>query len=143
MLARVLLQEGAKPKVMGMFYKAVVQSVLLYGSETWVLTKANYEILNSFHVTIARKISKTQFRQNPETGIWDRTATATALERAGLSPLITYLVRRREYILPYAATIPDFQTLQGRHVIGETARKIFWTDDPDLRKLANTIGEAT
>lgn len=54
------MMEGAKSKVMGMFYKAVVQSVLLYGSETWVLTKANYDILNSFHVAVRRKISKMQ-----------------------------------------------------------------------------------
>ena len=141
MLARVLAVEGAKPKVIGMFYKAVVQSVLLYGSETWVLTRANYDILNSFHVSVARKISKTQVRWNPETEEWDRTATETALERAGLFPLITYLVKRREYILPYAATIPDYQHLQDRNVIGETARKIFWTDDPDLRKLADKISE--
>ena len=140
-LARVLAVEGVKPKVTGMFYKAVVQSVLLYGSETWVLTRANYDILNSFHMAVARKISKSQARWNPETEEWDRTAAAIALERAGLFPLITYLVKRREYILPYAMTIPDYQNLQERNVIGETARKIFWTDDPDLQKLANKISE--
>ena len=30
-------QEGADPRVVAMFYRAVVQAVLLYGSETWVL----------------------------------------------------------------------------------------------------------
>jgi len=142
MLARILTMEGAKPKIMGRFYLAVVQSVLLYGSETWVLTKSNYEILNSFHVAVARKISRTQRRWNPETEDWDLlTPAATALERAGLHPLITYLVKRREYILPYAATIPEFKILQDRNIIRETARKIFWTDDPDLKKLADKISE--
>lgn len=80
-----------------------------------------------------------QFQFNPETDKWDRPAAASALARAGLYPLITYLVKRREYILPYAATIPDYHQLQARNVIGETARKIFLTDDPDLRKLAHKI----
>jgi len=37
-VSRVWTREGADPRVMAMFYKAVVQSVLLYGCETWVVT---------------------------------------------------------------------------------------------------------
>jgi hypothetical protein len=33
-----------------MFYKAVVQSVLLYGSKTWNLTKAVLARLEGFHI---------------------------------------------------------------------------------------------
>ena len=38
-LSRVLGQEGVDPKVLGNFYKAVAQVVLLFGAETWVLTQ--------------------------------------------------------------------------------------------------------
>ena len=31
--------EGADPKVLGGFYKAVAQAVLLFGAETWILTQ--------------------------------------------------------------------------------------------------------
>ena len=37
-LSRILSREGADPKVLGHFYKAVLQAVLLFGAETWVLT---------------------------------------------------------------------------------------------------------
>ena len=37
-LSRVLGWEGADPTVSGNFYKAVAQSVLLFGAEMWVLT---------------------------------------------------------------------------------------------------------
>lgn len=37
-VSRVLVREGSNPRTMGMFYKAVVQSVLLFGSETWVFS---------------------------------------------------------------------------------------------------------
>ena len=38
-LSWVLGQEGADLKVVGYFYKAVAQAVLLFWAETWVLTQ--------------------------------------------------------------------------------------------------------
>ena len=38
-LARILGREGADPKVSHIFYTAVTQQVLLFGAESWVLTK--------------------------------------------------------------------------------------------------------
>jgi hypothetical protein len=55
----VLIREGARPKMMTPFYKAVVLSSLLYGSETWAITRRIYQIIESFHRTAARKIAKT------------------------------------------------------------------------------------
>ena len=37
-LSIILGQEGVKPQVSGVFFKSVVQTVLLFGSETWVIT---------------------------------------------------------------------------------------------------------
>ena len=34
---RILGQKGADDKTSGMFYKALVQLVLIFGSETWVV----------------------------------------------------------------------------------------------------------
>ena len=47
-LARVLSREGADPKVSRTFYIAVTQAVLLFGSETWVLTTRMEKALDSF-----------------------------------------------------------------------------------------------
>ena len=38
-IGKILSKEKANPRTMSAFYKAIVQSVLLYGSESWVLTK--------------------------------------------------------------------------------------------------------
>jgi len=38
-LYRILSADGADCKTMAKFYLAIVQAVLLYGSESWVLTK--------------------------------------------------------------------------------------------------------
>ena len=37
-MTRILSREGAQPRVSGFFFKAVVQAVLLFGSDTWVVT---------------------------------------------------------------------------------------------------------
>ena len=37
-LSRILGREGARTKVLGVFFKAVVQAVILFGLETWVVT---------------------------------------------------------------------------------------------------------
>ena len=34
----ILRREGATPRISGNFFKAVVQQVLLFGAETWVVT---------------------------------------------------------------------------------------------------------
>ena len=34
----ILVREGASPRVSGMFFKTVVQAVLLFGAEIWVMT---------------------------------------------------------------------------------------------------------
>jgi hypothetical protein len=56
----ILARDGATPRVSGMFYKAVVQSILLFGSETWVMTNPMLKALESFHRRVARWIAGKQ-----------------------------------------------------------------------------------
>jgi len=64
-------------------YLALVQSVLLYASETWTLTVANNKSLDAFHMKCQRRIlgiSWHQFVQNEEiaarTGLPNLTTTS-------------------------------------------------------------------
>ena len=47
-LSRILIREGADPKVSGHLYKAVLQAVLLFRAEMWVLTPRTEQALDSF-----------------------------------------------------------------------------------------------
>ena len=47
-LARILGREGADPKVSRNFYIAVTQQVILFGAESWVLTKRMEAALDGF-----------------------------------------------------------------------------------------------
>ena len=62
-LSRILIREGADPKVSGHFYKAVSQAVLLFGAEMWVLTPRMERALDSFHHRVARWITGRQSRR--------------------------------------------------------------------------------
>ena len=44
-------------RVCGMLYKATVQSVLLFGSETWALTLSTIKRLEGFHVRAAQRMT--------------------------------------------------------------------------------------
>ena len=35
---RIMSREGARPRVSGFFFKEIVQSVLLFGAEKWLVT---------------------------------------------------------------------------------------------------------
>ncbi len=49
-IGQVLRSKNSTPQVAAKFFKAIVQAVLLYGSETWNLTKAVLAQLEGFHV---------------------------------------------------------------------------------------------
>ena len=58
----VLKSEGVSPRVIRYFYKAVVQAVLLYGSETWTLTEGLKRQFQSFHSRVARSLTERHIR---------------------------------------------------------------------------------
>ena len=48
-LAKIWGREGADRRMTGRFYVVVVQAVLIFGSETWVLTPRFEKYLEGFH----------------------------------------------------------------------------------------------
>ena len=59
-LVRVLGREGADPKVSRSFYTAVTQQILLFGAESWVLTKNMESALDTFQGRVARRLTGRQ-----------------------------------------------------------------------------------
>ena len=56
-LARILGREGADLKVTRSFYIALTQQVLLFGAESWVLTKRMESDLDAFQGRVARRLT--------------------------------------------------------------------------------------
>jgi hypothetical protein len=62
----VLSAENALPKVCGVFYKATVQAVLLFGSEMWKLSPLSLKSLEGFHIWAARCMAGKMPTWNPD-----------------------------------------------------------------------------
>ena len=81
-LARVLGREGADPKVSRSFNTAVTQQVLLFGAETWVLTRKMESSLDAFQGRVARRLTGRQPCQWRD-GRWFYPSLAGAMKEAG------------------------------------------------------------
>ena len=68
-------------------FNSAVLSVLLYGSETWVLTEKLEKILNSFHTTCLRIILGVSQE--------DRITNSTVYRMSGTSPLSLHIQERQ------------------------------------------------
>ena len=87
-MSRILIQEGADTKVPGHFFKAVVQSVLMFGDETWVLIPRTERDLSSFQHRVTRRLTGRQPRRRGD-GSWDYPLLATAMTEAGFEEIRT------------------------------------------------------
>jgi hypothetical protein len=64
-----LMAENTPPKVSAKFYKAVMQSVLLYGSKRWTLLTTTLMRLEGFHICAAyRMAEKHKSKKGPHHG---------------------------------------------------------------------------
>ena len=103
-ISRVSREENASARVCGMFYKATVQSVLLFGSERWVLSPATLQRLEGFHVKAARRMTGLLPKQIG--GAWKFPKTKTVLAAAGLHTIKHYVQVRRARILRWVEDRP-------------------------------------
>ena len=82
-LSRVLGREGADARMLGMFYVAVVQAVLLYRLEMWVMYPRIGKTLVGFHHWMARRLIGRKPKRRLD-GTWDYPPLAEAMAEAGI-----------------------------------------------------------
>ena len=102
MLAKVLGEMVSSMKSQSMMYKALVQTVLLYGSEIWVVTDTMMTVLEGFHHRIARCVLGITARWG-NGGEWEWASVDAKLEATGI-----WLIR--EYMRRGQATISEYFT---------------------------------
>ena len=68
-LQGILRREGATPRISGFFFKAMVQQVLLFGAETWVVTPKMERALSRFLHRAVRRLTGRQTRREKD-GDW-------------------------------------------------------------------------
>ena len=94
------------------FYIVVAQAVLLFGSETWVLTPIIEKALDSFQPRVARRITGRQPRRK-KYGFWDYPPLVGALREAGMVGIQASITRRQNTAAQYIATRPVLYYARG------------------------------
>ena len=112
---------------MSKFYLTVVQAVLLYGANTWVIKKRDMDKLRSFHWRAIRYMTGKHIRKRSETE-WEYPDHEELLKECGLFPIEVYIQRRQGTLRKYmeecrSDLLKQAYTCQ-RHY--KDAHKLFW-----------------
>ena len=87
-LTRILSREGADDRTLGQINLAVVQPVLLYGSDTWFLMPRMKRVLGGFHHRLACIMTGRQLRKGRDGG-WVYPSLEDEMAEAGLQEVET------------------------------------------------------
>ena len=96
-MVKILGREGVDRRTAGIFYVEMVQSVLLFGSETWVVTPQIEKSLTGSHHWAIRKMTA----MGPERqlyGTWLYPPIGAALAMVGLYDIGVYIACRQNTV---------------------------------------------
>ena len=92
-------------RISGDFFKGVVQQVLLFGAETWVVTPRMERALSGFLHGAARRLTGRQARRG-RNGAWHYPSLEGAMREAGLTEIRKSIANRQNTVAQYIATRP-------------------------------------
>ena len=139
--SKILGRQGASPKTCGHLYVAVVQSLLLYGAETWVVSPDMLSILSGFHNRCARRIAGLHPRLDRRTNTWVRGDMEEVYKLTSLRPIEEYLQKRQNTIAEYVATRPIYHLCResSRKRGSMDSRRIHWWTQPLVRDILASL----
>ena len=136
---KIFVREGADRRMVERFYVAVVQVVLLFGYETYVLTPRLEKYLDGFHHReVWRMVSMGPKRKWD--GTWVYTPIGEALEMVGMEEIGAYIYRYQIMVTQYIETCPimDLYLEAERNPGLRLSRK--WREHPALDILGIRAG---
>jgi hypothetical protein len=94
------------PPIAARFYQAIVQAILLYGSETWVISRTALARLKGFHIRAAYRMAKTNKPKHGPGNVWEYPRLVDVLKECGMKTMEEYIRICRQTIATYVATRP-------------------------------------
>jgi hypothetical protein len=108
-LSCMIRAENASPRACGIFYKATVQLILLFGSQTWNLSPSSLKLLEGFHFRAALHMAGKR-----PVKLWDGTGMYPNLSQVlvdvGLKTVAHHIAVRLQHIVNYIVNKPIFTT---------------------------------
>ena len=130
-ISKVLTTQGVDARVKGYFYKAIVQAVLLYGSESWCMTKAMIKKFKSFHLRVARYLSGKHIRPL-EDGTWLYPVSEEILEETGLFSIEQYIETRRATVFKYISQRPIYNECKQSKPGPTRGNRVVWWQQKNI-----------
>ena len=96
-LQGILSREGATKRVSRNLFKAVVQQVILFGAETWVVSPIMERALSAFIHGAARRITGRQPRRG-RCGNWFYPSLEGNMKEAGITNVLKSINRRQNTV---------------------------------------------
>jgi hypothetical protein len=126
-ILRVLRAENADARTCRMFYKATVQTVLLYGNETWNLSPTSVKRLEGFHIRAAWQMSGLQLEKKPNRS-WLYLHSKDVLEAAGLHTIAHHMDVHRQTVANFIVNRPIWELCAGAVRRRGLPNQPFWWD---------------
>jgi hypothetical protein len=137
-ISRVPKREGASKKSFARFYLVIASTILLYGSDTWVVTRRMEELLTSFHNRCLRHITRRFIRcSDAENDIWVTPSMTGVQEEAfllNLRPAMYYVRTHRTGLVRYATNRLIYQRCL-TSTRSSRPRATFWNQPVPLQYL--------
>ena len=114
-----------------MFYRATVQSILLYESKSWTAAPDDLAMMEGFHVSAARRMAGMMPRKRG--GVWKYPKSRKVLAAVGLRLVEYYIGVRRATIAWWITHRPIFNLcteMERRR--GLTSLQFWWEQSLDL-----------
>jgi hypothetical protein len=90
---QVLHEENIIPWVAAKFYMAVIQAILLYGSETWNLMGSALARLEGFHICVVFRMAWEHRPRQGANRIWVYPKSVDVLEECGMWTIVEYICK--------------------------------------------------
>ena len=116
---------------MGEIFKAVVQQVLLFGAETWVLTPIIERALESFMHGAVRLITGRQLWRGWN-GKWYYPTLEGAMKETGFKETRTSITNSQNTVAQYIATRPLLDLCEGTNQVGGARLSRRWWDQKGI-----------
>jgi hypothetical protein len=137
-VSHILRAENASPKVCGVFYKAIVQAVLLFQSETWKLSPLSLKSLEGFQIWAARPMAGKMPTKNPD-GTWTYPSSKDVLKAVGLQTIDYYIGVCWETIARFIMDQPLFALCRDGNRKRGSAHCTFWWEQPLSINVAESL----
>ena len=120
----IKMRSDSNIRIMSIFYKVIIQTVLLYGSETWVLNEYGRNKPKSFHNKCARFLTGRYITKIDDK--WVYPETKKTLELAHLLPVEDYIMKRITTIRTYAFGTEIYKECIAKsgYIKGDNSRRV-------------------